>query len=87
MAQGFNVYFSSENDSREWFLENFRLGLMEVANDGKAEIPKRLPRPFLSRLMLLYPPPPMLSSSRSRHSIVVLNSYDDEPSILSNSSS
>lgn len=32
--------------------------------------------------MLLYPPPPRLSSSRSRHSIVVLNSYDDDPNIL-----
>lgn len=41
-----------------------------------------LPRPFLSKLMLLYPPPPMLSSSRSRHSIVVLNSYDDDPNIF-----
>lgn len=40
------------------------------------------PRPFLSKFILLYPPAPILSSSRSRHSIVVLNSYDDDPNIF-----
>lgn len=43
-----------------------------------------LPRPFLSKFMLLYPPPPTLSSTSwiSRHSIVLLNSYEFEPNIF-----
>lgn len=56
----------------------FGSGLVETSKSNSLNSP----RPFLSRFMLLYPPPPMLSSSRSRHSIVVLNSYEDDPSIV-----
>lgn len=79
-GEGFSVYVSYENDSRVsiesgLYLEN----TLSISYEKELHF---LPRPFLSKLMLLYPPPPMLSSSRSRHSIVVLNSYDDDPNIF-----
>lgn len=62
---------------------NLRILTLRVLIKSESCIIVDLPRPLRSKLMLLYPPPPMLSSSRSRHSIVVLNSYDDDPNIVS----
>lgn len=87
-GERFSVYISLEI-RRKWLKSRFsRIRVTEhsdynwkLHNSLQNESYSNSPRPFLSRLMLLYPPPPMLSSSRSRHSIVVLNSYEDDPNM------
>lgn len=71
MAKSFKCLhsFQERNDSRVTFLA-FRAQHAVINGTLKKQ---NLPRPFLSKLILLYPPAPT-SSSRSRHSIVVLNS-------------
>lgn len=75
------VYIPSK-EGRHWLMEISFEDAKTIASCNMLKIFFSLPRPFLSKLILLYPPPPMLSSSRSRHSIVVLNSYDDDPNML-----